>query len=68
MTVFRAGNLIFFIEQWERVIRWKDRCSLSSDLDFYEAFFINAYLKDWMTQWLKENNKDEILKKMRARF
>lgn len=77
MAAFRGGNLNFFLEQWERVIRWKNQCNATShylahganQLDFYEAFFINAYhLRDWLAQWLKENNRPDILKKMRQDF
>jgi len=52
----RSANKNFFLEQWNRVKRWKCRCDKKPDLDFYEAFFINAYhLKDWLEQWYEKN-------------
>lgn len=65
----RDANKNFFLEQWHRVERWKVRCDESPNLDFYEAFFINSYhLKDWLTQWLKINNRHGLIKLINKDF
>ncbi|HVY53233.1 MAG TPA: hypothetical protein VHA13_01800 [Gammaproteobacteria bacterium] len=66
----RAGNLNFLLEQWERVQRWRERCLIGSyELDYYEAFFINAYhLRDWIEQWLVKNNKEDALLQLKQDF
>ncbi len=75
MIPHRAGNANFYLEQWDRVVRWKNQCKIESkagaatSLDFYEAFFINAYhLKDWITQWLKKNKHDDIINELKLDF
>lgn len=71
--MLRHLNKNFYIEQWETVNRWYFACNdfkgLGIDgpniLDIYSSFYINAYhLKDWLTQWLKVNDQEQLVKKI----
>lgn len=77
MPILRGANRNFILEQWERVVRWKNQCDSwpkpvgqsVNAFDIYEAFFINAYhLRDWMKHWLKKNNRLDVLKQMNNDF
>ena len=79
MANFRESNLNFFLEQWERVIRWRNQCMVicnnaihdegANPYDFYEAFFINAFhLKDWVYEWAKINKRFDLIAKLKDDF
>lgn len=79
MAFYRGGNTNYFLEQWDRVLRWKNKCVLISErglkddclttLDYYFSFFINAYhLRDWITLWLKNNDKCQIIEILNKDF
>ncbi len=78
MAFFRRGNVNYFLEQWDRVIRWNNQCiggintptdQLPNGLDYYFAFFMNAYhLKDWLSMWAIENQRQALADKLSDDF
>ncbi|KTD18726.1 Uncharacterised protein [Legionella lansingensis] len=77
MSSPRQFNTNYFLEQYERVKRWYDRCNNISrndkgsaeHCDDYLAFFINInHLKDWVDEWLKKEKKNKLLKQLESQI